>query len=121
MTLQTQALMPLHLTNSPSPPIHSTQHLDIHPFLSPEMPANRIISRSQTGNLKPKEFPGFKLLHTIKHPISALQVISLPQEPQPISRQPQNQNGLMPCTLSIMLLFQIKHGLYVLDLLTVMW
>jgi hypothetical protein len=44
-------------------------------------PNNKIITTSQTGNLKPTEFPGFKLFHTIKYPLLALQVATLPQEP----------------------------------------
>jgi hypothetical protein len=32
-------------------------------------PSNCIITRSQTGHLKPKEFLGFKLFHVTKHPI----------------------------------------------------
>jgi hypothetical protein len=45
---------------------------------SPLTPAPRMITRSQTGHLKPKEFPGFKLF---KHPLIALQANLLPLEP----------------------------------------
>jgi hypothetical protein len=51
------------------------------PPLSPVVPDNRIITRSQTGHLKPKEFCGFKLFHTSKYPMSVTQVVSLPLEP----------------------------------------
>lgn len=44
-------------------------------------PSNRIVTRSQTGTLKPKEFPGFKLFHTPRYPLSSLQAIRLPTEP----------------------------------------
>jgi hypothetical protein len=45
---------------------------------SPAQPANRILTRSQTGTLKPKQFPDFKLFHTIKYPLSALLTFALP-------------------------------------------
>jgi hypothetical protein len=52
------------------------------PPLSPAVPDNRIITRSQTGHLRPKEFLGFKLFfHTSKYPMLATQVVSLPLEP----------------------------------------
>jgi hypothetical protein len=63
--------------------------------ISPEIPApcaispshlsppllNRMITRSQTGHLKPKEFPGFKLYYTSKHPLLAFEAVTLPSEP----------------------------------------
>jgi len=51
----------------------NTNHITF-PSIIPELPSTRIITRSQTGNLKPKEFPG-------RHPISAFQILSLPHEP----------------------------------------
>jgi hypothetical protein len=48
---------------------------------SPFTPAPRMITRSQTGHLKPKEFPGFKLFHHIKHPLVVFQANLLPPEP----------------------------------------
>jgi len=58
---------------------HTSQLQEISSSLA--QPANRILTRSQTGTLKPKHFPGFKLFHTIKYPISALLTFALPQEP----------------------------------------
>jgi hypothetical protein len=51
---------------SPAPSTHTSSQAS--PLL-PAAPSTRIITRSQTGHLKPKEFPGFKLFHATKHPI----------------------------------------------------
>jgi hypothetical protein len=40
-----------------------------------------MITRSQTGHLKPKEFPGFKLFQHIKHPLVVFQTNLLPSKP----------------------------------------
>jgi hypothetical protein len=66
-------------SNTSSDPSNTDQTHSSSTKLEP--PLNRIVARSQIGNLKPKEFPGFKLFHTIRYPISAFQITSLPQEP----------------------------------------
>jgi hypothetical protein len=40
-----------------------------------------MIIRSQTGHLKPKQFPGFKMLHSTGHPLLCLDFITLPPTP----------------------------------------
>lgn len=73
----------------PTSPHNNALSLDLtlpQPPISPAAPINRIITRSQTCHLKPKEFPSFKLFHTGKHLNSALQAISLPSEPSTIKQ-----------------------------------
>jgi hypothetical protein len=67
-------------SSNTSPNSSNTDHIT-SPSVIFELPSTRIITRSQTGNLKPKEFPGFKLYNTTRHPISAFQILSLPHEP----------------------------------------
>lgn len=40
----------------------------------------RMTTRSQTGALRPKHFPGFKLYHFVKHPLHIFHAIHLPPE-----------------------------------------
>jgi hypothetical protein len=58
------------------PHFSSTPHSTL-----PEPPPTRIVTRSQTGHSKPKHFPGFKMFHSIKHPLQVLHTIHLPPEP----------------------------------------
>jgi hypothetical protein len=60
-----------HTSCSPSPTslTHTSSQANITSPPLPAPPSNRVITRSQTGHLKPKEFPGFKLFHVTKHPI----------------------------------------------------
>jgi hypothetical protein len=55
-------------SDTPSPPL-------------PKVPSNRIITRSQTGHLKPKDFPGFKLFHITKHLILTSLAVFIPLTP----------------------------------------
>jgi hypothetical protein len=55
------------------PHFSSTPHSTL-----PEPPPTRIVTRSQTGHSKPKHFPGFKMFHSIKHPLQVLHTIHLP-------------------------------------------
>jgi hypothetical protein len=59
------------LNDQPSP---------IPPISSP-LPQNRMVTRTQTGSLKPKAFPDFKLFYSSKHPLRALHSVVLPPEP----------------------------------------
>jgi hypothetical protein len=90
-----------HIESSDSPPsptlsVESSSHTDPQPDLSPlhqfpqpflphpsspTPPIHRIVTRSQTGHLKPKEYPGFKLFQSIKHPLCVLHTVHLPSEP----------------------------------------
>jgi hypothetical protein len=71
-------------SNDPQP---ETSHSFPQPFLPHSTitlqvaTPNRIVTRSQTGHLKPKEYPGFKMLHTIKYPLLAFHTVQLPPEP----------------------------------------
>jgi len=54
-------------------------HQDISP--SPPLPPSRMVTRSQTGHLKPRSFPGFHIYYFTRHPLQALHagmVISKP-------------------------------------------
>lgn len=58
------------------PPSSSTS-----PCPSVEVPPDRMVTRSQTSHLKPKQYPGFQLFPTIRHPLHALHTCLLPPEP----------------------------------------
>jgi hypothetical protein len=65
-------------------PVHMSQSQETSSLPTPSSPpqsTTQMITRSQTGTLKPKQYPGFKLFNTIKYPISDLQTSILPQEP----------------------------------------
>lgn len=40
-----------------------------------------MVTRSQTGHLKPKQYPGFHLFSALRHPLHALHTCLLPPEP----------------------------------------
>jgi hypothetical protein len=65
---------------SPSPASSTHTSSQASPLL-PAAPSTRIITRSQTGHLKPKEFPGFKLFHATKHPILTSSAPLIPPTP----------------------------------------
>ena len=60
-------------------PIHtpsSTNHVSLtdpssSPTMSPVLP-RQMVTRSKTGSLKPKEFPGFKTFYSTRHPLRVL-------------------------------------------------
>jgi hypothetical protein len=68
---------PISLTEEPV----SHSSIPSSPHTSPTAPIPRMITRSQTGHLKPKEFLGFKLFQHIKHPLVIFQTNLLPSEP----------------------------------------
>jgi hypothetical protein len=86
------------LSSSPVSSSDSFTHLDpqpdaslsLHQLPQPFLPhpsaillvatPNRIVTRSQAGHLKPKEYPGFKMFHTIKYPLLAFHATHLPHE-----------------------------------------
>jgi hypothetical protein len=96
-----QDASPLHLvTSSPSPVIDiaATSNTTLTPSLTassphvpssslnvapidPIAPTHHVITCSQTGNLKPKSFPDFKLFRAVKHPFLAYHTLTLPPEP----------------------------------------
>jgi hypothetical protein len=45
------------------------------------LPITRMTTHSQTGALKPKQFPDFKLYHFVKHSLHIFHAIHLPPEP----------------------------------------
>lgn len=49
--------------------------------VSTQAPATRVLTRSQTGSLKPKAFPDYHLYYSTKHPLKALHPMALPPEP----------------------------------------
>jgi hypothetical protein len=73
-------------TTFPSPSSSESSH---HPSstsdaplpLPSAVPTSRTVTRSQIGHLKPKEYPSFKMFHTIKHPLYVFQTVQLPPEP----------------------------------------
>jgi len=77
------------LSDSPqvSPPSSNTAEAiplpPPYPVLSPASPHDppRMLTRSQTGHPKPKAFPDFHLYHSVKYPLTAMQAIHLPIEP----------------------------------------
>jgi len=78
-----------HQDTQPDSP--STLHQLPQPFLPPppstssspslEVPPDRMVTRSQTGHLKPKQYPGFHLFSALRHPLHALHTCLLPPEP----------------------------------------
>jgi hypothetical protein len=76
---------------SPSPT------LEVEPVPSPASrncvpPPPRVVTRSQTNSLKPKQFPNFQLYYSTKHPLQALSSIVLPLEPRTYNQAVGNQN-----------------------------
>jgi hypothetical protein len=76
---------------SPSPT------LEVEPVPSPASrncvpPLPRVVTRSQTNSLKPKQFPNFQLYYSTKHPLQALSSIVLPLEPRTYNQAVGNQN-----------------------------
>lgn len=51
--------------------------------ITDELHSPHIMTRSQTGNLRPKEFPGFKMFYSTKHPLKAFAaaITTLPLKP----------------------------------------
>jgi hypothetical protein len=74
--------LPLALTDYPTP--------------SPP-PPSRMITRSQTQSLHPKEFPDFHLYSTTKYPLLTLTSVTLPAEPRTYTQAAKN-----PCWLAAM-------------------
>jgi len=64
----------------PSPVLpSSTNHVSLtdpssSPAMSPVLP-RQMVTRSKTGSLKPKEFPGFKTFYSTRHPLRVLSSI----------------------------------------------
>lgn len=54
--------------------------------------ATRMITRSQTNSLKPKQFPDYKLFFSTKHPLTALSSVVLPSEPRTYKQAVGNPN-----------------------------
>jgi len=63
----------------------STNHVSlIDPSSSPAMSSvlpRQMVTRSQTGSLKPKESPGFKTFYSTRHPLQVLSSIVIESEP----------------------------------------
>jgi hypothetical protein len=57
---------------------------------APSSPANRVLTRSQTGSLKPKTFPDYHLFYSTKHPFKALHSMTLPPKPSCYSMAASN-------------------------------
>jgi len=70
----------------PSPVLPSfTNHVSLtdpgsSPAMSPILP-RQMVTRSQIGSLKPKEFPGFKTFYSTRHPLRVLSSIVIESEP----------------------------------------
>jgi hypothetical protein len=74
----------------------SSQENTPSPFLL-VAPSTRIITRSQTGHLKPKEFPSFKLFHVTKHPILTSLAPLIPPIPSTFKQaaaKPESMNAM---------------------------
>jgi hypothetical protein len=84
--------LPLSPTQNPSQPpspIHMDQSSLNTSFIplpivssfvadsSPPPAFTRMVTRSQTGHLKPKQFPRFKMFHSTRHPLLCLHTIHL--------------------------------------------
>lgn len=74
---------PISLTPSISPTISPSKPL-------PSLPS-RMVTRSQTDSLKPKQFPDYKVYST-KYPLQALPTVTLPLEPTTYSQAAKNKN-----------------------------
>jgi len=96
--LHSQQIEAIESENSSNTSPTSTEHIT-SPSVIPELPSTRIITRSQTGNLKPKDFPGFKLYPTIRHPLTAFQMLSFPQEPSTYKQAASQLEWLHAMTL----------------------
>jgi len=73
---------------SPSPDISSTTQ----PSLECSSLPSRMITRSVTGSLKPKQLSDFHLYHSTKHPLKAFHTIILPPEPTTFSQASKSQH-----------------------------
>jgi hypothetical protein len=71
-------LSPSDINLSPTPT--PTELPPPYPQLA-DTSANRIVTRSQIGHLKPKKFPGYKMFFTPRYPLFSLQAIHLPLTP----------------------------------------
>jgi hypothetical protein len=64
------------------PPFTLTRVAPLSPRdVSIPTPATRVLTRSQTGSLKPKAFPDYHLYYSIKHHLKALHFVALPPKP----------------------------------------
>jgi hypothetical protein len=67
----------------------------LHVVSAPTSP--NIVTRSMTGHLEPKEYPGFHLYQSIKstkHPLKAMAAATLPREPTSYSQAVKNPDWL---------------------------
>ena len=76
--------LPIHLIPSADSQDSAQLNLQAAP-LSPSKSSSQIITRSQTGNLKPRRFPGFHLYST-RHPLQALHASLVSPEPRTYSQ-----------------------------------
>ena len=71
--------LPSPLLPSPTDPVSLTDHVS-SPTMSSVLP-RQMVTRSHTGSLKPKEFPGFKTFYSTRHPLRVLSSIVIKSEP----------------------------------------
>jgi hypothetical protein len=77
----------LHIPESSNPHVSLTSHPLASPI--PSLPTNTLaiiphhpmVTRSQTGHSKPRDFSDYKVLFSSKHPLCALTSVSVPAEP----------------------------------------
>jgi hypothetical protein len=75
----TQPDSPSALHQLPQPFLPPSSSTSLSPSL--DVPPDRMVTRSQIGHLKPKQYPGFQLFPTIRHPLHALHTCLLPPKP----------------------------------------
>jgi hypothetical protein len=77
--------LPLALTSQPDPVVPSTDASLLQALsTSPEPPSPHMVTRSMTGLSKPKNFPDYKLYHSLKstkHPLKAMASFTHPPIP----------------------------------------
>jgi hypothetical protein len=62
-------------------------------------PVHRIITRSQTGQSRPRQFPDYVTHYSSRHPLHLFHTVTIPPEPNTF-RQSQIQNGVQLWNLS---------------------
>jgi hypothetical protein len=78
-------------------------------------PVHRIITRSQTGQSRPRQFLDYMTHYSSRHPLHLFHTVTIPPEPNTF-RQSQIQNGVQLWNLSSKHYWKMVHGHSVHDL-----
>jgi transposase InsO family protein len=76
--------------NEPAVIVPNHQQVSYPQISSSTVPLTHRVTRSQTGSLKPKSFPDFKLYNATKHPLKLFLATTLPPEPTTYNQAASN-------------------------------